>query len=68
MSEQRNAAYYADRARAEREAAEAATDARARAIHAELVARYEALAGNPSLELPPPSAANWSRSGTMTTC
>jgi len=44
--------YYADRALAERRMMEAATDPRAAAIHAELVARYEALASYPSLDLP----------------
>jgi hypothetical protein len=44
--------YYADRALAERRMVEAATDPRAAAVHAELEARYEALASYPSLDLP----------------
>jgi hypothetical protein len=43
--------YYADRALAERQLMEAATDPRAVSSHAELVARYEALAAFPSLNL-----------------
>lgn len=45
-------AYYAARAIAERRQSQAATDPRAAAVHAEMSARYEALASNPSLELP----------------
>ena len=43
--------YYAGRALAERQLMEAATDPRAVSSHAELVARYEALASYPSLNL-----------------
>ncbi len=45
-------AYYAARAIDERRQSQAAADPRAAAIHAELSARYEALASDPSLELP----------------
>jgi len=45
-------AYYAARAIAERRQSQAATDPRAAAVHAEMSARYEALASDPSLELP----------------
>ncbi len=44
--------YYAGRAVAERQMMEAATDPRAVSSHAELAARYEALASYPSLDLP----------------
>jgi hypothetical protein len=44
--------YYARRAIAEHRRVETATDARAAAVHGELAARYEALASDPSLELP----------------
>jgi hypothetical protein len=44
-------AYYAARAIAERRQSQAATDPRAAAAHAELSARYEALAADPNLEL-----------------
>jgi hypothetical protein len=44
-------AYYAARAIAERRQSQAATDPRAAAVHAEMSARYEALASDPSLEL-----------------
>lgn len=44
--------YYAVRAIAEHRRVEAATDPRAAAVHGELAARYEALASDPSLELP----------------
>lgn len=43
--------YYADRALVERRMMEAATDPRAISSHAELGARYEALAAFPSLNL-----------------
>ena len=43
--------YYAARALAERHMMEAATHPRAVSSHAELVARYEALASFPSLNL-----------------
>jgi len=46
-----NQAYYAARAIAERRQSQAATDARAAAVHAEMSARYEALASDPSIEL-----------------
>lgn len=46
-------AYYAARAIDERLQAQAATDARAAAVHLEMSARYEALASAPSLALPP---------------
>ena len=52
MSHHPHSEYYADRALAERRMMEAATDPRAAAIHSELVARYEALASYPSLDLP----------------
>jgi hypothetical protein len=45
-------AYYAARAIDERLQAQSATDPRAAAAHLELSARYEALAADPSLELP----------------
>ena len=45
-------AYYAARAIAERRQSQAATDPRTAAVHAEMSARYEALASDPSLELP----------------
>ena len=51
-------AYYAARAIAERRMSQAATDPRVAAAHAEMSARYEALAGSPSFELP----AGWSPS------
>lgn len=54
---ERDSKYYADRARAERRLREAADDPRAAAAHAELAARYEALAADPSLKLPGPEAA-----------
>jgi hypothetical protein len=44
--------YYAQRARNERRMMEAAADPRALASHAELTARYEALAAFPSLNRP----------------
>ena len=50
MSGHRNS-YYADRALAERHMMEAATHPRAVSSHAELAARYEALASYPSLNL-----------------
>jgi hypothetical protein len=48
-------AYYAARAIAERRRGQSATDPRAAAVHAELSARYEALAAEPSFVLP----ASW---------
>ena len=44
--------YYAGRALQERRMMEAAAHPRAAASHAELAARYEALASYPSLNLP----------------
>jgi hypothetical protein len=44
--------YFAARAISERRMSEAAADPRAAAVHDELAARYEALASEPSLELP----------------
>ena len=52
MSEITTSQYYAERAAAERRRSQAAIDPRAGAAHAELAARYEALASDPSLELP----------------
>ena len=52
MSDHRNSDYYAVRAREERRMMEAARDLRAVSAHAELAARYEALAAFPSLVLP----------------
>lgn len=46
-------AYYAARAIDERLQAQSATNPRAAAAHLELSARYEALAADPSVELPP---------------
>lgn len=45
-------AYYAARAIDERLQAQAAADPRAAAVHLEMSARYEALASDPSIELP----------------
>ena len=45
-------AYYAARAIVERLQARTAVDARAAAAHLELSARYDALASDPSLDLP----------------
>lgn len=52
MSERSNSDYYAKRALEERRMTESATIPRSVAIHAELTARYEALASDPSFELP----------------
>ena len=52
MSNHRNASYYAKRALEERRMMEAALHPRSVAAHAELAARYEALAAYPSLDLP----------------
>ena len=52
MSINRTSDYYTDRALEERLMMEAAIDPRAIAAHAELAARYEALAAYPSLVLP----------------
>lgn len=49
---QAKSAYFAERALAEHRRVVAATDPRAAAVHGELAARYEALASDPSLELP----------------
>ena len=51
MSRQPKFNYYAGRALAERHMMEVATDPRAVSSHAELAARYEALASFPSLNL-----------------
>lgn len=45
-------AYYAARAIEERRLSQSAGDARSAAAHAELSARYDALASDPSLNLP----------------
>jgi hypothetical protein len=58
----KNAIYYGARASEERLAAEASKDPRAGAAHSELAARYEALSGDPSIKLPAPRKATWSRS------
>ena len=52
MSELPKSDYYAGRALVEHRLMEAATDPRAVSAHAELAARYEALAAYPSLDLP----------------
>jgi hypothetical protein len=52
MSKQTDQPYFAARAREERRMNEAATDPRAAAVHAEMEARYEALASDPTFELP----------------
>jgi hypothetical protein len=52
MSKQTDLPYFAARALEERRISEAATDPRAAAIHAEMEARYEALASDPTFELP----------------
>jgi hypothetical protein len=52
MSKQSDKPYFAARALEERRVGEAATDPRAAAIHAEMEARYEALASDPTFELP----------------
>ena len=52
MSDHRNSNYYAARALEERRMMEAAVDPRSVSAHAELAARYEALAAYPSLDLP----------------
>jgi hypothetical protein len=52
MSKQSDQPYFAARALEERRISEAATDPRAVAIHAEMEARYEALASEPIFELP----------------
>ncbi|MEO7366287.1 MAG: hypothetical protein ABIW03_08230 [Sphingomicrobium sp.] len=58
-------AYYAARAIDERRQARAATDARAAASHLELSARYEALAADPSHELPARGLANFEPSDQL---
>ena len=52
MSDHRNSNYYAERALEEQRMMNAALDPRAVTAHAELAARYEALAAYPSLDLP----------------
>jgi hypothetical protein len=52
MSKQTDQPYFAARALEERRMSEAATDPRAATIHAEMEARYEALASDPAFELP----------------
>jgi hypothetical protein len=52
MSKQSDQPYFAVRALEERRMSEAATDRRAAAVHAEMEARYEALASDPTFELP----------------
>ena len=52
MSEIPTSEYYVGRATAERRLSKAAVDPRAGAAHAELAARYEALAADPGLALP----------------
>jgi hypothetical protein len=52
MSEYPKSHYYAQRALNEHRMLEAASDPRAASAHAELAARYEALAAYPSLDLP----------------
>ena len=58
MSDHRNSNYFAERALAERRAMEIAADPRSVSAHAELVARYEALAAYPSLDLPAQRSAS----------
>ena len=52
MSKRTDQPYFASRALEERRMSEAATDPRAAIIHAEMEARYEALASDPTFELP----------------
>ena len=52
MSKQLDQPYFAARALEERRMSEAATDRRAATIHAEMEARYEALASDPTFKLP----------------
>jgi hypothetical protein len=52
MSKKTDQPYFAARALEERRMGEAATDPRAVAVHAEMEARYEALASDPTFELP----------------
>ena len=52
MSKRSDQPYFAARALEERRKSEAATDPRAAVIHAEMEARYEALASDPTFELP----------------
>ena len=59
MSKTTDTAYYAVRSRAEWASAKSATDPRAAAVHYELAARYEALASDPSLELPVRGQSEW---------
>jgi hypothetical protein len=52
MSATTDSDYFTRRARTERGCAAAAADPRAASAHFELAARYEALASDPSLDLP----------------
>lgn len=65
MSRQAHTEYLAARAIAERRMGQAARDPRAAAVHAELAARYEALAADPSLELPEPKRATATESRAL---
>lgn len=58
MSDHRNSNYYAERALDERRMMEIAVDPRSVSAHAELAARYEALAAYPSLDLPAQRSAS----------
>ena len=58
MSDHRNSNYYAQRALEERRMMEIAVDPRSVSAHAELAARYEALAAYPSLDLPAQRSAS----------
>ena len=58
MSDYRNSNYYAERALEERRMMEIAVDPRSVSAHAELAARYEALAAYPSLDLPAQRSAS----------
>lgn len=51
MSDLRKTNYFSERALEERRAMETAIDPRSVSAHAELVARYEALAAYPSFDL-----------------
>ena len=58
MPDHRNSNYYAERALEEQRMMEAAIDPRSVSAHAELAARYEALAAYPSLDLPDQRSAS----------
>jgi hypothetical protein len=58
MSSHRNSNYYSERALEERRMMEAAIDPRSVSAHAELAARYEALAAYPSLDMPAQRSAS----------